>query len=157
LIFAHKLWLFGVSFHTWTFVVLLATIGIDFICKRRQGMPTHFALVHATALMTFTTHFYEIAHSGAEKYFTGFQSLSTWNLNFPTAIIAAGVLIYLELPKIGWGTAISCLLPAIPLHYMGITGFFISGFPKTWMWALSKVVVSISTLIVFGPKGNVKC
>ena len=133
--------------------MLLATLGIDFICKRKQGMKTHIAMVHAMALTTFTIHFYEIAHSGAERYFTGFQSPSTLIVNFPLAIIAASVLIYLETPKTNLGAVLCIILPSIPLHYMGVSGFFTSGFPKTWIWALSKLVVSISTILTFTLKG----
>ena len=154
MIFDHKLWLFGVSFHTWTFVVLLGTLIIDFIFKRKQGMKTHLALVHATALTTFSIHFYEILHSGAETYFTGFQSPSMWIVNLPLALIALGILFYLEFPNPRL-VSTGCFLwfALIMLHFMGEFGFFSLGFPKTVEWAFSKVSVSLSTILFFVPMG----
>ncbi len=154
MLFDHTLCLFGISFHTWTFVVLLATLGVDFICKRKQGMSTHFALVHATALTTFTIHLYELFHTGAEKAYTDFLSPSAWIVNFPFAVIALSVLFYLETPKTVTMGILPIMLTGVTFHIMNITGFFHSGFPKNIWWALSKVLVSITSLTVFATRGG---
>jgi len=155
MIFDHRLWLFGVSFHTWTFLVLLGTLAFDFLYKRKQGMPGHIALVHATALTTFTIHFYEIMHSNDERVFTGFQSPSMLIVNIPLALVALGVLCYIERPKPNKMTLPSLLVMLFFFTGMGVSGFFTSGFPKTWLWALSKLAASISTGLIFIPKGDI--
>lgn len=154
MIFDHKLWLFGVSFHIWTFIVLLGTLVVDFLVKRRQGMPGHIALVHGTALTTFTIHFYEIAHSGAEKYFTGFQSPSMWVVNFPFALVALSVLFYLETPQVSLSSLCCLVLTGLLFQKMGVTGFFSSGFPKNVWWAGSKAVTSLLTVSLFTFNGG---
>jgi len=147
--------LFGVSFHTWTFLVLLVTLVVDFYAKRLQGMKTPKAMVHSAAVVTFTIHFYEALHAFTEYAFTGFLSKSVWfNLLFMVATF--WVINRIERTWCIYEvTTPLVILLLLVFQNLGATTFFVSGCPKTWLWASSKLVTSLFTTSIFMLPGGV--
>jgi hypothetical protein len=147
-VFDHVFWLGGVSFHAWTFVVLLVGIAAD-LCVRGLR-PTD--LVHAAALTLFSVHFYELVHGLAEWLFVGFLSPSVYTMNLGYSVGAWAIMTaidktnrqFVKVSVAGMG-----LLFLLILFSMGVLGFFTSGYPKTALWAASKLAASALSFTAF--------
>lgn len=153
MIFDHKLYLLGVSFHTYTFIVLFCTLLVDLYYKLRQSINFKYALIHATALVTFTIHYYEVFHGSTEYIFTGFLSPSLYLLNIPSTIIACVVLFSIRRPDPNLLAIPILVVGLVVFSMLGVTGFYRT-FPKNALWAISKTVFSLFSLALFTPGGS---
>jgi hypothetical protein len=145
------LWLFGISFHATTFIILCLTFITNITLKIRQDMDLPHTLVHSIALVTFTIHFYESIHAIAEFVYTDHLSSSILVLNIPVTIATFIILYWIQKP-VPRPLLLLLSLPLVPTIFivMGYCDFFTLGFPKTNAWVVSKILVSLVTISFFG-------
>ena len=118
----HKLWLGGVSFHAFTFLVLVCVFTFALIKKLDEKVWIPNAMIYATALTTLNIHWYETIHCWFEFVFKGFLTPSIYLMNLPISFLCVYILHRLGKPSVN-------LLSEF-LSVLSIGWFFILGLPS---------------------------
>ena len=148
-IFTYYVYVFGTSFHLWTFLMLFVQ-GLMVAYNTRKH--NHDALVIAVTSVSISIHAYETFHGFLSWAQVGHVDAALWKLNIPVALASIAILYFynkkydfINLKDIN--ILISFILTMLCFIYMTETRYFIT-LNQDIVWGLSKLFTS-TTLVSF--------